>query len=869
MVELEPAGDAVSTTFAFQSFWPLVLLPVIPLLWWMAGKTRTNLGRRHLAAVTLLRSLAIALLALALMRPQWNAGSNDVSVLYALDVSRSVSSSFIESALDWISDADRHGKPAQARYLAFADRPVLLEKPEDVRNLAVTEGRPQAGVINQAATNLERALDEALLGLDRDRVKRLVLLTDGNQTEGDVWRVLPRLKEAGVRVYPIPAKVRDDGDAWLEGIEVPKDVRRNEPVTVSVRIFSPHEVRARVTLRSGHTPLGSRVLQLSPGFNRVAFEVRLAQAGAATLAAELVAEGDSVADNNRMQQSVWVGAQPGVLYVEGRPDSAEYLRDALTREGIQVSVAAPAEFPESVAALSAYDAVILSDVQAKALNPANMQAIEAYVRDTGGGLLFAAGENVYGEEGYTGTPVEKVLPVQFRAQEKRKDLALVIALDRSYSMKGRKMELAKEATRAALDLLDEQHQFAVVAFDSQTYVSVPMQYVRAKRKAEDQISRIQASGQTNIYPALGIVYRLLQKTNAEAKHVILLSDGDTHPADFESLVKRMASEKIVVSTVAIGEGADRDLMGKIANWGKGRAYATVSAEAIPQIFVEETQRAVRSNLLEDSFKPLVKRRMEAFRGIDLEQMPELKGYVGTRARDDAEVFLTSRSGSPLLVRWQYGLGKAVVFTSDVKNRWAVNWLDWPGYGKLWAQLVRETMRRDSGEELDFRVAREGAEAVIALSALTADGHFRNDLAPRVRVTRSDGSSTTVELRRSGAGTYQLKVPLASGAAPVRFELADSRGLPRHAAARAGERQLYYAYPDEYRSFPPNMELLSTLAEETGGKLAPSIAEVFAGNGDESRVSRTLWPWLAALALLFYLLDIAARRAPLAWRWLDS
>ena len=858
----------MSSTMSIQNAWPLLLVLAIPLLWWTAHRTRTNLVRRHLAVVTVSRSLALVMLALALMQPQWHAGSDDVSVVYALDVSRSVSSAFIDSALTWIGDADREGKPAQARYLAFADRPVLLQTPEQVRGLVVTEGSPREGAIDQAATNIERALDQALLGLDRDRVKRLVLLTDGNQTEGDVWRVLARLKEAKVRVFPIPAKVRDDGDAWLEGIEVPQGLRKGEPVTVTVRAFSPAEARARVLLRTGNTVLGNRAVRLTAGMNRFSFEIQLSSVGSNTLAAELVAEGDRVPDNNRVRQSAWVAKAPRVLYVEGQPGAAGFLRDALAREGIEVSVAAPADIPETATAMATYDAVILSDAPGKAIAPAKMQAIESYVRDTGGGLLFASGENVFGEQGYSGTAVEKVLPVQFRAQEKRKDLALVIALDRSYSMRGRKMELAKEATRAALDLLEEQHQFAVVAFDSQTHISVPMQYVRAKRKAEDQIARIQASGQTNIYPALGIVYRLLQKTDAKAKHVILLSDGDTHPADFEGLAKRMADEKIVVSTVAIGEGADRELMSNIARWGGGRAYATASAESVPQIFIEETQRAVRSNLLEDAFKPVVKRRMEAFRGVDFEQAPPLKGYVSATARDNAEVLLVSQSGSPVLARWQYGLGKVVVFTSDVKNRWAANWLDWPGYGKLWAQLTREIMRRDSGEELEFRVSREGGEAVISLNALTADGHFRDDLAPRVRVTAADGTATSVQLHHSGAGAYRLRVPLASGAA-VSFELEQSPGVSRPALERIGTRRLFYAYPDEYRALPPDIELLRTLAEETGGKLAPSIAEVFARNGDHSRVSRTLWPWLAALALLFYLLDIAVRRAPLAWRWLGD
>lgn len=860
---------------AIQTAWPAAFLAAVPLLFWLAGRSRTRLGRRHLLVATILRSLAIISLALALMRPQWNAESGDVSVVYALDISRSVSSSFIEAAIKWIEQADREGAPAHARYLAFADHAVMLQKPGDMRSLAVTEGRPRgasadATVIDQTATNLEQALDTALMGLDRDRAKRIVLLTDGNQTAGDVWRVLPRLTRANVRVYPIPAKVRDDNDAWVAGIDVPADVHSGEPVTVTVRIISAVETSAQVSVKDAKMVLGARKVQLKAGLNRIDFEAKLARAGAVTLSAEVVAKGDTVSENNRRQQSVWVNARPRILYVEGgQAEGAHYLADALTSQGIDTRVIAPAALPGSASDLAVYDAVILSDTPAKALAADKMQAIESYVRDLGGGLLFAGGENVHGEQGYSDTAVEKVLPVQFRALEKRKDLALVIALDRSYSMKGRKMEMAKEATRAALDLLEEQHRFGVVAFDSQTYIAVPMQYVRSRRKAEDQISRIQASGQTNIYPALGIVYRLLQKTDSKAKHVILLSDGDTHPADFETLVKRMAGEKIVVSTVAVGADAGRALMSDIAKWGKGRAYVAENAESIPQIFIEETERAVRSNLLEESFRPVVKHRSAAFRGLEVDKLPELRGFVSSKARDHAEVLLASPSGAPLLVRWQYGLGKAVAFTSDVKNRWAANWLDWPGYGKFWAQQLRDVMRRDSGEALDFRVAREGGEAVIRLSVLTPDGNFRNGLVPQVRVTRADGSNSIISLEQTGAGTYQMRLPFGSSRQAERFELVDLPGLPKQASLRAGARILHQDYPDEYRAFPPDIELLSALARATGGKVAPSIAEVFAQQGDESRTTKTLWPWFAALALIFYLLDIAVRRSPLAWRWLES
>lgn len=869
MVELEPPLDAMNLPISFESPWFLALLLLVPALALVSARTHAHLSRRHLAGATTLRCLAVAMLAIALARPQWHGEGEGVSVAYAIDVSRSVAPQTIESAMRWIEEADREGRPAQSRYLAFADKVAAASSVEALAQVPVATEDAGPGVLDQSRTNLERALDEALLSLDRDRVKRLVLVTDGNQTEGDVWRVLPRLKAAGVRVYPVPARPRDDGDAWIDGIELPGGLRAREPVKVAVRVFSPREMRARLLLKNGGTTVGNRPVELRAGLNRVVFEAQLDRPGLATLSAELQVAGDATVENNVVRQAAWVGARARVLYVEGQPASAQYLRDALASQGIDVTLAGTGELPETANVLNAYDALILSDVPAKSLSTGQMRAIEAYVRDQGGGLVFASGENVFGEQGYSDTAIEQVLPVQFRAQEKRKDLALVVVLDRSYSMKGRKMELAKEAARASLDLLEEQHYFGVVTFDSQTYVSVPLQSVRARRKAEDQISRIQASGQTNIYPALGVVYRLLQKSEAKTRHVILLSDGDTHPADFEGLLKRMTAENIVVSTVAVGEGADRELMANIARWGNGRTYATVSAEQIPQIFVEETRRAVRSNLGEEPFRAVLKRRMAAFEGVDIEAAPELRGFVAAKARANAEVLLATPSESPILARWQYGLGKVVVFTSDVKNRWASKWLEWPGYGKLWAQVTRDVMRRESGEQLDFRVDREGGEAIVSLSALTPDGRFRGELAPRVRMTGAGEAERILVLPRVGAGLYQLRVPLRANAAPVRFTLLDSPGISRGSAARAGPREIYYTRSDEYRAFPPNMDLLRTLAEQTGGKVAPEVQEVFARHGDQSRRAVMLWPWLALAALMAYLADIFLRRAPWAWRRFGS
>ena len=58
--------------------------------------------------------------------------------------------------------------------------------------------------------------------------------------------------------------------------------------------------------------------------------------------------------------------------------------------------------------------------------------------------------------------------------------------------------------------------------------------------------------------------------------------------------------------------------------------------------------------------------------------PTLSGYVRFETRPTADEILAGGWTDPLLVRWQYGLGRAAVFSSDAKSRWAANWLDVAG-----------------------------------------------------------------------------------------------------------------------------------------------------------------------------------------------
>ena len=861
-------------SLSFETFWPLLLVPALAYLWWVRWGTDTSLTVRHLTLLTWIRSAVVFLLVAALMRPLLNRPGKEVSAIFLLDISRSISPEFLNAAIQWSGEAVAKGNPAHARFIGFAAQSELVERAEELGTLAVYDGAAvesgdvQPGAIDQSRTNIERAVRQAMTSFRPASLRRLVLITDGHETDGSLDAILPELREQGVRVFTVPAAVRGEGDSWIESIEVPEKVRAKEMVEVGVVVFSRSEKEATVGLETSSSRLASRELTLSPGFTRVAFEVRLPDEGLVDLQARIETAEDPFQINDVRVQTVAVGPAPRVLYVEGHVQSAGYLRTALSSEGLDVTVRSG----ENLGSIDwkAYDAVILSDVSIKQLSERTMRAIESYVRDDEGGFIFAAGETSFGEEGYSDTIIERILPVEFRVEEKWKDLSLIIVLDKSYSMYGRKIALAKEATKAALDLLEETHRFGVVTFDWNPYTTIPLQLATNREFIKEGISRIQASAQTNIYPALERSFEQLVESPSKVKHVILLSDGKTYPDDYEELVNRMTEEEITVSTVAVGEEADRELLAEIAEWGKGRSYFIEDAERVQQIFIEETQIALESTLIEETFEPLVKREVEALSGIDFAAAPPLKGYVSTLPKDTAEVILEAPDEDPLLARWHYGIGRSVMFTSDVKNRWAADWLEWDGYGKFWAQLVRETLRRNRGAEVDFHVERKGDAAEVDLRVVDEKGEFPRELVPSLEITGPGRAVRTMAMRQTAPGHYHASVPLKISAdAPWRFQLSGD-GLPEEALAFAGNaRAVFYPYPDEYRFYPPDGARLEAIAEETGGVFRPEMEDIFAARRESASFPTELWPFLAALALLLYFADIALRRVPWLWQKLEA
>src|SRR5256712_1349220 len=449
------------------------------------------------------RSGIIALLALALMEPAIQRSAAPISVAYLLDVSQSVAPADIQSAIQWIRRTNDSGRPDHARYIPFAENARVFDSLDRLEAVGVAEGpSDDAGdAIHQNATNIEVAVDSALQNFAPHHLKRLVLITDGNENQGRVLNMVRRLQSENVRVYTMPLEARLGRDVSIESIETSPEVAAPGPFSVEVDVHSRIQTSAHVELRHGETTLGSREVPLVAGLNRIPFETSLKdESGSVMLEAGGRSPDDRFAGNNRFRKSIVVHGKPAVLYVEGHPQSARYFEATLRVEGFAVTTLPAAAVPDSARELDGYDVLVLSDVARSSLNEQQMRALSTYVRNLGGGFILAAGDTSNGGDGgYSRTEIERILPTTFEAKRPHQSVAMIIVLDKSGSMGGPDFAFTKEAARAPLQLLADMDRFGVVAFDSEFFWAAPFQNVENRGQMARAIDSIVPGGDTDIY----------------------------------------------------------------------------------------------------------------------------------------------------------------------------------------------------------------------------------------------------------------------------------------------------------------------------------------------------------------------------------
>jgi hypothetical protein len=445
-------------------------------------------------------------------------------------------------------------------------------------------------------------------------------------------------------------------------------------------------------------------------------------------------------------------------------------------------------------------------------------------------------------------------------------VALALVIDRSGSMAGLPLEMAKAACSATVGTLQGNDLVEIIAFDQEPTRYVKLQPARYRSRIQNDIMRIASAGGTDFFPALDMAYQDISVAQARKKHVILLTDGRAETPGVRDLVQAMLAESITVTTVGLGDGADSDLLRMIAESGGGRYHFAPDPNSLPRIFTREAEMISRQADVQDWFPVIQTRSADFLKGIALASAPLLHGYVATQMKGPpAEQILATETGDPVLARWRVGLGYSLAWTSDVKNNWSVDWLRWSGFSQFWGQLVREHMRKKSRRELDMRTSLVGNTLTATVDAFTDAERFDNGLRATLTIkgTSKDGSVSQYAMPQTAPGRYEAHVPLRDyGTFSLHAEYVRER--EDGTLQRVGDSHGYVSnpYPVEYQSFEPDATRLELVARAAGGTRLTAGTQVYEAAGESVRHEKELWPRAVFAALALFLLDLLVRRVRL-------
>ena len=176
----------------------------------------------------------------------------------------------------------------------------------------------------------------------------------------------------------------------------------------------------------------------------------------------------------------------------------------------------------------------------------------------------------------------------------RAPLNVALVLDQSSSMRGDKIERAKEAAIMAVSKLSANDVVSIVTYDSTVRVLVPATKATDKSELYDAIQSIRANGSTALFAGTSKGAKEVGQylSRERVNRVVLLSDGMANigpdsPKELGELGKALAKKGMSVSTIGLGLGYNEDLMTQLANFSDGNHDFVKNSADLARVFDRE------------------------------------------------------------------------------------------------------------------------------------------------------------------------------------------------------------------------------------------------------------------------------------------
>ncbi|GEM_PF-3708577 len=898
-------------------------------------------GRKGTLPLHLALALSASLMLLALSRPALEATTKlPPRALFAFDVSPSVPAGerirAAEQAASLALQMRQRGIDVRAFVFDASAWPLdALPKPGDLTSIAPDPEEPPS-----TASRLAPLLLVAAAESPPPRQSGIFLYSDGRFSDDPDLDALPH--HLRVHVFPLSPKGLHQTVLSDLALEMPHE--EGTPTNASVEIESTTQGSGTLVLHRNGKKIASREVALEgPGKHRLVFQGLSLPRGEQRLQARFQGNG-LLPDADPVDLTVRVAGPPRVLLLDHDPPRGLAALKTLRAQGFEMTVASwthgAAEFPED------FDAVVGVAPPPSSAGSETVRRLARFVAG-GGGLLLLAGKAGFGpafaegalakaspvlppppalevagepeepeekepEEESEPKPALETPPPDLEEppaeppREKRTievaEVALVFLIDKSGSMAGKKIRLAKEAAIGAAAELGRGNTVGVLAFDTEAVWLVPL--VSAERVAmiSDRVSRLQAGGGTNIFPALVKAYHALASSPARIRHVILISDGYNKTLeDFKGIVTKMKEGGVTLSTIGVGEQFDTRLLSSLTYWAgrkQGRFDFTRDFSRIPRLVLQQTRWAIGNPEEEEGEpetenpeplpedppppppdepppapedeapeppgkeppekEPLPRLPLRLsldhpsppFRGIDPGDVPAVYGYRRAEIGPLADVLARAPDGTPVVVVGEHGLGRTLYLGFGLGKAWGADWTAWKDLPKWMGQAIRWVKRKPETPmppRIAFRRLPGGeVEAVVTCDPT----RVAPEKPPRITLhEEGEEEGRSLPVLRSGTRRFLCRFTPPASDSALRLRAAFPPGAD--AECIGSEARVPPALPFERRHHEPDRERLETIARSTGGLVSPGAAEAVRLSPSDKTALTPLdrEPILGALCLL--------------------
>jgi len=868
-----------------EPIWLVLLVLWIPMVLLarrsLAGSTRA----RAMVAVSL-RGVLIALLALALSHPYFVKRGEGLTTTVILDRSRSIPLDVKRRALELMrASAERKERPEDRLAVLTVGGDANLTALPDANSIVEVTAEPA----DLDATDLGAAVRLALAVMPDDTANRIVLVSDGNETTGNLMEAADAALANGVPIDVVPLTYAHANEVLFDQLVAPSRAREGQTGRLRMVLRSEQRTSGQLRLRlndhvldlNGDAEGDSRSITLEPGVNAIEQSIEFTQSGPHRFEAVFIPDDpaqDAIDANNAAMAVTFVGGQGKVLILDDGVVASEFLAGALRSAGITVDVVPPDGWRGGLVFLAAYDAVVLANLPRWVFDGDQDRMLHAYVHDLGGGLLMVGGEFSFGAGGWIDSEVAKVLPVELNPPQTRQMPAGALALIMHSCEMAQGNYWGQVVAQAAIEALSRLDYCGIVEFGwgagggqgiEGCVWAYPMQQVGDKTAAIRATKTMNVGDMPSFDPSMQLALMGLQNVPAAQRHAIIISDGDPSPPS-AALLNQYVQAQVTVTTIMVGGHGtltDQQAMRHTASKTGGRFYDVKNPRTLPQIFIKEAQIVSRSLIQDGStWQPQVVQSLPGpTHGFD--GLPTINGYVLTAARSGQAqtpfVIPTTDAMDPLLAFWNYGIGRSIAWTSDLSNRWGAAWAGWSRFEAFWEQAMRWVMRPSSPTDVQVTTRQEGNRAIVELEAFGPDASALNFLRTNAVVLRPDASSEPLVLSQTGSGRYRGEFEVEQAGAYLINVV--------HESAAGGERQtgsvqaaVTVPYPREFRNVRPDRALLKQVATRTGGRVIeatdPALIDLYDFAGLEvPRSPRAMWDLMAIIAAGLLLIDVAVRR----------